>query len=601
MASLFTEGKFQGLDASGAPLAGGKLYTYFAGTLTNKATYTTQAGTVANANPVILDSSGRAAVWLVPGAYRMVLKDAEEVTIWDTDNIVGGGLVDVVSVRAFGAIGGGETSDDAAFEEWVAHLNANGGVGDLGTGVYLVTAGVIDITRDGVSIIGASKGNAANLTPSADAPAKLIITGAGAGVRIRGQSVELRGFRISSDATRAALSFDIDSPGVRIEPNDTATARADRSTLLDLRIDKQPGDGVLSVGPAIYFDHRKIDVYECKGFGFRYDPGSYTGLVRTNKGYPGLGVNDSCRVGYCGGHAIAASNPSVTVQAQMAIRMGIRNLDSFGNGQNTAIMYGAADGNYYDFWIFGENCNIESSAPCGRVGLSLTPELIGGIWIAGRDHRVVNNRFIDTKQPIYWGHISAQPSTGLTVDTMRIVNATLTHAAAVKVQSASSTGLRITYDRVESFTDVATRRVGSDFVDSHITYRGTQHHVSALTNTGATVTLADDSVYTIPISGMGATLTAQGVLVVTPTDVFNGGGMFHVRLAASSPKATKWAGESNTVAYASGGALAGTTGTDTTLNISCDNTNVYIENRLGFSITFTYQLLSFPRGFQIGV
>lgn len=89
MATLFTEGKFQGLDSSGNPLSGGKLYTYEAGTLTNKATYTTQAGTVANANPVVLDSSGRAAVWLGSGAYRMILKTSADVTVWDTDNISG--------------------------------------------------------------------------------------------------------------------------------------------------------------------------------------------------------------------------------------------------------------------------------------------------------------------------------------------------------------------------------------------------------------------------------------------------------------------------------------------------------------------------------
>lgn len=87
MASLFTDGKFQAFDADGNPLASGKLYSYAAGTLTPLATYTTQAGNVANANPVILDSAGRASVWRGAGSYRMILKSAADVTVWDVDNI----------------------------------------------------------------------------------------------------------------------------------------------------------------------------------------------------------------------------------------------------------------------------------------------------------------------------------------------------------------------------------------------------------------------------------------------------------------------------------------------------------------------------------
>lgn len=87
MASLFAEGKFQAFDADGNPLASGKLYSYAAGTLTPLATYTTQAGNVANANPVILDSAGRASVWRGAGSYRMILKSAADVTVWDVDNI----------------------------------------------------------------------------------------------------------------------------------------------------------------------------------------------------------------------------------------------------------------------------------------------------------------------------------------------------------------------------------------------------------------------------------------------------------------------------------------------------------------------------------
>lgn len=88
MAYLFTDGKFQAFDSAGDPLASGKVYTYAAGTTTPLASYTTQAGNVANANPVILDAAGRANIWLGASAYRIILKTSADVTVWDTDNIV---------------------------------------------------------------------------------------------------------------------------------------------------------------------------------------------------------------------------------------------------------------------------------------------------------------------------------------------------------------------------------------------------------------------------------------------------------------------------------------------------------------------------------
>jgi len=88
-AGLFTDGTFQGFDSSGNPLAAGKLYTYANGTTTPRATYTTAALDVANANPIILDSAGRAAVWLdsALGNYKLVLKTSADVTVWTVDEI----------------------------------------------------------------------------------------------------------------------------------------------------------------------------------------------------------------------------------------------------------------------------------------------------------------------------------------------------------------------------------------------------------------------------------------------------------------------------------------------------------------------------------
>lgn len=86
MASLFPVAQ-QFFDNNGDPLAGGKVYFYEAGTTTPKDTYTTQAGDVANTNPVILDSAGRASIWGT-GSYKEVIKTSADVTISTRDNVI---------------------------------------------------------------------------------------------------------------------------------------------------------------------------------------------------------------------------------------------------------------------------------------------------------------------------------------------------------------------------------------------------------------------------------------------------------------------------------------------------------------------------------
>lgn len=87
--NLFPTPVMQFFDANGNPLAGGKLFTYAAGTTTPQATYTNYGGGTANTNPVILDSAGRAAIWLNNNRYYMVLKDANDVQIWTADDVNG--------------------------------------------------------------------------------------------------------------------------------------------------------------------------------------------------------------------------------------------------------------------------------------------------------------------------------------------------------------------------------------------------------------------------------------------------------------------------------------------------------------------------------
>lgn len=84
--SLLPPMKQQFFDANGDPLNGGKLYFYEPGTSTLKDIYSDSGGETTLSNPVILDSAGRAAVWL-NGYYKVIVNDSDDATIYTVDNV----------------------------------------------------------------------------------------------------------------------------------------------------------------------------------------------------------------------------------------------------------------------------------------------------------------------------------------------------------------------------------------------------------------------------------------------------------------------------------------------------------------------------------
>jgi len=98
-ATLTPSPLMQFFDSTGAPLSGGTLSTFIAGTSTPLATYTDSSGSIANNVVITLNTRGEAAVWLgSTGIYKFVLKDAAGVLIWTADNIEGqAGLADLTN------------------------------------------------------------------------------------------------------------------------------------------------------------------------------------------------------------------------------------------------------------------------------------------------------------------------------------------------------------------------------------------------------------------------------------------------------------------------------------------------------------------------
>lgn len=86
-AVLLPQGKQQYFTSAGIPLNGGKVYTYDTGASTTpRMTWQDAAQAAPNTNPVILDARGEASIFW-SGAYRVVLKDSLDNTIWTQDGV----------------------------------------------------------------------------------------------------------------------------------------------------------------------------------------------------------------------------------------------------------------------------------------------------------------------------------------------------------------------------------------------------------------------------------------------------------------------------------------------------------------------------------
>lgn len=95
---------------------GAKLYSYIAGTSTPLATYNSPSGTVPNTNPVILDASGAADIFLGARIYKLILADADDVEIYTKDDVDGTGAANATNPWAEHAVTDGQSATDLSGE-----------------------------------------------------------------------------------------------------------------------------------------------------------------------------------------------------------------------------------------------------------------------------------------------------------------------------------------------------------------------------------------------------------------------------------------------------------------------------------------------------
>ena len=107
----------QFFDADGHPLSGGKLFTYEAGGVIPQATYSDASGAApsVNPNPIELDVDGRPpdSIFVLPTGYHYVVTDADDVPLYDVDDVSDPGTVFAANMGTILFAGQKDISDGA--------------------------------------------------------------------------------------------------------------------------------------------------------------------------------------------------------------------------------------------------------------------------------------------------------------------------------------------------------------------------------------------------------------------------------------------------------------------------------------------------------
>jgi hypothetical protein len=231
--NLSASPKFVSILSTGLPNVGGQVFTYLSGTSTPAATYSDAAGTIANANPIILDSLGSATIFLVQSqAYKFTVNDSLGNLLYTQDNVNYQGASGISQVFANGSA----AAPSVSFVQAPTSGLYSPGVNQVGIAANGVQAVLVDASQNvgigvaaptqkldvdgGARIAGATQITTGGLTVTAGGVAVTAggLSVAAGGINVNGNSAVAGNLAISAgtfssrgfvdNATAAAVSID---------------------------------------------------------------------------------------------------------------------------------------------------------------------------------------------------------------------------------------------------------------------------------------------------------------------------------------------------------------------------------------------------------
>ena len=329
-------------------------------------------------------------------------------------------LRETISVEDFGAVGNGVADDTAAIQAAINSLGAStGGTIYLPAGTYRTTA-ILNCTQRGVTLTG----------DGADASIIRAEQSTGAVVRFYRRFSGLRNIGLSSAGARAAAT-NTTGFGVQFECEDvpdSTTIRMQSCFLDNVAIQLQPGTATYWVGPAVQTSMmRNCFINANRGHGYAVDRGQLSGRVNLTVSPQGCMTLDTCGFTSNSGNGVACGYPADTV-GTASVRVVVENCEINSNATNAAVYY-----TNHQIYMIGTNHEVRASVvDANSVG--------GGIYVAGRNIWLRNNRYLDVTEAVRVDNRPLYLTTdGINIEGLTVINATLPalNPAVVVVNGAS--------------------------------------------------------------------------------------------------------------------------------------------------------------------
>lgn len=472
-------------------------------------------------------------------------------------------LDEVVSVADFGAVGDGVTDDYAAVQAAIDHLvSRGGGLLYVPSGTYILSA-TVSVFNESVHIVGDGPFSTELRASHSSGPVLRIGYMYSA---VKSIALNSTSARISGSASGNVGLLDMAADEVGTEVNGCFYD--------DLYVLNQPSHGIVM---ASHYKGSTIDrarIAVCAGHGIFLEDG--TTYSRINKSQIGGVEIKHTRIFQCTGHAIAVG----TSGTDYGYRIVIDNVDAF----HCALTAGVRN-SLHTFWIYSQNAEVKNSGIGGFAGSAPRVLTVGGVYINGRNARVINNRFIDVLgNAVTLG----ADSDGAVVEELQVTGDVIVALNPAVVVTSGATGVFCRTGDLSNITLLMT--VAAANTGNHSEARGLIP--TGYRSANQEVSLLDDTVTTISFSGV-----TRGILVLNGNSSTAKSAMFGFRCGDASAYCTLLTTATNVGTTT--GVLTGTTGTDTNLTVSAGtagDSTLYIENRRGFTGAYMYTFLSLANG-----